>query len=336
MRLLIPLILALSLHAQSLQYTPPEDPAKVLQLPREAKEYFSKFVDEKGSMESKVDTLLQVILDKDKFGFVYEGDGLYHVAETFKRHRGNCQSFAMLLTSLCRAFDIEADFHHVRLYAPKWGRIGEVVVEVEHVNVRVCEGQKSYVLDIAPFNEAPGFVLNIQTITDDEMLSMFYSDVGVLRFAAGQKQESLHWMEKAVEISPLPSCIRNLATAYLGLSQFAEAELYARRVYSIDRRDPKSAFLLAKIMTKLGRNEEAASFEKLGKKYELKNPYYHYSVARSAQNSKDLAKAMSAIKQAIRLKSDEIQFWQLKKELLVQNNEPTTSVDRSISRLIQR
>jgi len=54
-------------------------------------------------------------------------------------------------------------------------------------------------------------------------------------------------------------------------------------------------------------------------------------VARSAQNAKDLAKAMSSIKQAIRLKSDEVQFWQLKKELLVQNNESTASVDRKKS-----
>ncbi len=330
------MILALSLHAQSLQYTPPEDPAKVLQLPSEAKAYFAKYVSESASLETKVDTILDVILSKDKFNFVYEWDGLFDVAETYRRHRGNCQSFAMLLGSVCRAFDIQADFHHVRLYSPNWGRIGEVIVEVEHVNVKVSEGMKSYVLDIAPFNESPSFVLDINTITDDEMLSMFYSDVGVMRYAQGQRTESLHWMEKAIDMAPVASSIRNLATAHLGLSQLAEAEMYAKRVFSMTRSDAKSASLLSKIMAKRGKSDEATYYEKLSSKYEQRNPYYHYSVARSAQNAKDLAKAMSAIKQAIRLKSDEIQFWQLKKELLVLNNESTSSVDRKISRLVQR
>jgi Flp pilus assembly protein TadD len=293
-------------------YAPPESPADLLAMTDEMRAFFSSRIDPKGTIESQLDRILSAILTKSGLGFAYEADGNYSAAETFRRRRGNCISFAFLFLAAARASGCRASFNEVSTY-PQWDQLGSLVAEVRHVNVIVFDGPVRFEVDLQPLVErliVPG---TTRLISDDRAFAEFYSNLGVAHLARDEREEALRLLHFATTVDP--SCAvawSNLGSAYSVLGDPASARVSLERAVKEKPWELAALNGLARVYARTGQIEKAAKLEKRVKSYREKNPYYHLALAKADFAAGRFAEADARLKKAISLKDDEPEFYRLR------------------------
>jgi Flp pilus assembly protein TadD len=61
----------------------------------------------------------------------------------------------------------------------------------------------------------------------------------------------------------------------------------------------------------LGNDDFAASYRQRVRRYQEKNPYYHYAVAQQAFEDGDFEQALADVRKALKLKADDGEFYLL-------------------------
>ena len=117
-------------------YALPDNPDDLLRLDDEMRAFFAARVHRYNGIEARTDEIVEAILGEKGLRFTYEADGLYDVREAFRRRRGNCMTFAMLVVAVAREHRVPAKFNEVDI-RPHWSRTGGLVLESRHINVHV-------------------------------------------------------------------------------------------------------------------------------------------------------------------------------------------------------
>jgi Transglutaminase-like superfamily len=128
-------------------YNLPEDPHELLRLDAEMKTFFAARIDRTALLETRLDEIIKAILGEKGLHFSYEGDGVYDVREAFRRRRGNCLTYSLLVVAVAREFGIKAEFNEVFI-VPRWNRSGGIIIESRHINVRVEAPDGYYEIDL--------------------------------------------------------------------------------------------------------------------------------------------------------------------------------------------
>ncbi len=292
-------------------YQLPEDPGELLRLDDEMRAFFAGRVRRRGGPESRVDDIVAAILSAEGLHFTYESDGMYDVREAFRRRRGNCVTFAMLVVAAAREYRVPAKFNEVEI-RPRWSRTGGLVLESRHLNVRVETETGSFEIDLQLFANLRATRRSAAEVGDERAFAGLYSNVGVYRLAGGDRASARELLERAVAIDPtFSSGWSNLGAACLLAGEVERArDCYERAL--TEKADSMAAISgLARIHRDAGRIEEAARLERAAARYRERNPYYLFALAREERASGSLEAARGHLARAIRIKRDEPEFYEL-------------------------
>lgn len=297
--------------AETSAYQLPEDSGELLRLDDEMRAFFAGRVRRRGGAESRVDDIVAAILEEEGLHFTYESDGLYDVREAFRRRRGNCVTFAMLVVAVAREYRVPARFNEVEI-RPRWSRTGGLVLESRHLNVRVETETGSFEIDLQLFANLRATRRSAAQVGDERAFAGLYSNMGVYRLAGGDGAGARELLERAVATDPtFSSGWSNLGAACLLAGEVERARACYERALA-EKTDSMAAISgLARIYREAGRLEEAVRLERAASRYRERNPYYLFALAREERASGSLEKARGHLARAIRIKRDEPEFYEL-------------------------
>ncbi len=296
-------------------YELPTQPADLLRLDDEMRAFFAARVRRGASLEDRMDQVAAAILGERGLGFRYENDGIYDVREAFRRRRGNCVTYAMLVVAVAREFRIPAEFNEVPTH-PRWSRSGGVVLESRHLNVRVDDGGRCYEIDLKMLESlrVPGATAH--PATDARAFASAYSNVGAYRMGASDTAGALALFEIAIRTDPSSAAAwSNLGSTHLILGHPAEARAAFQHALQLNRAAMSALSGLAVLERREGRLDEAARLETRARSYRQRNPYYRYALAREELAAGRTGAARRHLARALAFKDNEPLFLKLMAEI---------------------
>ena len=266
--------------------------------------------------ESRLRRLLRGMVEDGLLTLEYDLNLSLTAQETFSRHQGNCLSFSILFVALAREADIKVSFQMVEI-PPSFSAGGELVLLNNHINVLVSDiriGADYVQGHVVDFNNAE-YDGNYKThkVTDDYALSLYHGNIAVEALQSRNYREAFQQLKRGIEVSrDIAGLWVNLGVLYSRNNQFTMAESAYKHALTIDSRNKSALVNLVNVSTYLGKDDEAARYEKRVQRYLRSNPYYHQHQAQRALDSQLLDEALREINRAIALKDDEHQFYHLK------------------------
>jgi Flp pilus assembly protein TadD len=258
---------------------------------------------------------LALLLDAMKargFGELdYDASVTGSVRETFYSGTANCLSFTMLFVALAREAGLKVSYEKVDV-PPKWSKSTELVVVRNHINALVeTGGDRGYIVDFNLEDASKGY--RRWRVPDEYAESLFYNNLAAEAFIRKDYGTSLEFLREALRIDmDSESSWSNLGMWYVrrGNDDYAEAA-YLRALQSSPG-DPTVLTNLVSLYETLGRAELATAYRQRIRFYQQNNPYYHFAVAQTAFEEHRFQATLAELKQALRLKSDEHEFYVLR------------------------
>jgi Flp pilus assembly protein TadD len=233
---------------------------------------------------------------------------------TFHDRQGNCLSFTMLFVGLARAAGLTAIYQTVDV-PPTWSNDGQVVI-ASHVNsvVKTGSGQETIVdFNVRTFRGEQ----RSRRVNDAYALALFYTNLGAEALLRGEYNLSLALLQEAARVHPgVAGLWVNLGVLYAKHGRYEHAEAAYLKALELDEGEHSALGNLALVYAALNENELAGTYRARVQEYRERNPYYHYSVAERAYEASRFEDALTALRKALRLKSDEHQFYSLRGEVL--------------------
>jgi tetratricopeptide (TPR) repeat protein len=302
-------------NVPSTDYRLPDDPYELIRLDNEMKAFFATRIHRGAPIETTLDEISDAILGESGLNFRYESCGVYDVREAFRRRRGNCLTYSMLVVAIAREFGIHAQFNEVTIY-PRWNRTGGIILVSGHINVRVETASDSYEVDLKLNDDLRVSRSSARVVNDARAFAGVYNNVGVYRLAAGDRANALRLMETATAIDPTStSAWTNLGTALILVGQTDRARKCYERALAAQPDMSTALSGLATLNRRSGRIAEAEKLERQVAHYRERNPYYLFSIARGELSSGDFKSARRHLRRAINIKDDESEFYELMAEV---------------------
>lgn len=296
-------------------YRLPDDHLELLRIDEEMKAFFAARIERSADLETQLDQIADAILGEKGLHFRYEVGGVYDVREAFRRRCGNCVTYSMLVVAIAREFRIPAEFNEVITH-PRWDRIGGIILEIRHINVRVEAPGGAYEIDLKQNDNLRVSRSSARAVNDARAFAGAYNNVGVYRLAAGDRVGAQHLLELATTTDPTYAAAwTNLGSAHLLANEPDRARLCYERALAEEPATLAAASGLAALHRKFGRIAEAERLERAVIRYRERNPYYLLDVARDEITSGKLDAARRHLKRAIHIKDDEPALYELMAEV---------------------
>lgn len=294
-------------------YHAPTDPGELLKIDEPMRRFFRERIPAHNPSGDQLRKLVDTILQPDGLDFKYDAGSTFHVRETFRQRRGNCLSFALLVVAIAREFGFEASFQNV-INPIQWDRFGNLVVSIQHINVRVGADGRTYLVDLRPDVIAGSNSKNLQVIDDERAFAQFYDTVGFYQLLQARPAEALQLMVLATKTDPTSAgAWANLAALQAHLGNLADARACFERSLRADPRGETALEGYVALLRRLGSEENlrmAAKYERRAQAVRDRNPYYQQCLAELAQERGDWPAAEKLWRRAIALKDDEPQFYE--------------------------
>jgi Flp pilus assembly protein TadD len=234
---------------------------------------------------------------------------------TFHDRRGNCLSFTMLFVTLARAVGLSASYQSV-VVPPTWSNDGQVVV-ANHVNTAVITGRGEET--VVDFNMRPYLSdLRSRRVNDSYALGLFYTNLGAEAMLRNEHAAALVYLREAARVRPdIAGVWVNLGVLYARHGRYEHAEAAYLRALDVDDDEPSAMSNLSLVYQALGESDLAAEYLERIQSYRERNPYYHFASANRAYEEQQFDVALASLRKALRLKSDEGEFYELRGQVEV-------------------
>ena len=294
-------------------YHAPTDPGELLKIDEPMRRFFSERLQPHRGRAGQLHALLAAIHQPDGLNFTYDRECTFDARETFRQRRGNCVSYSFLVVAIAREFGFAVSFQYVNKPI-QWDRIGNLVISVRHMNVRVDLGHEFYLIDLQPDVLSDTDRTDMQVVSDQRAFAEFYGTAGFFELLHGRPAEALRYTTLATTTDP--GCAHawaNRAVVHARFGNLAEARACFERSLQAD---PKDLFTLegyVGILQRLGTKEDlqiAAKYERRAQSVRDRNPYYQQRLAERALERGDRGAAEKLLRRAVALKGDEPQFYE--------------------------
>mgnify|MGYP001208561973 CR=1 FL=1 len=293
----------------------PED--HVMRMSPQMRAFLDRYVPGNYADPMKIRAILEAIISPGALGMEYDRSLTFTARESFRRAEGNCLGFSYVFVLLARERGLKAYFQEVEI-PPDWTPAAERLVFVNrHINVRVdTRIGHDMVVDIDRANVKPFYP--VRRISDKEAEAHYYSNKGAEYLDRGNMKNAFRYFVKAVRLMPKSSAFwSNLGVFY----RLNNLPWHAEKAYFIALKYKPSNY---SVMTNLailyeiqGEVEKAEYFTGLAKRYQQKNPYYHYYRAQEAYNDGDYQATLRHLRGVIRQKIEDYRFYDLMAEAYI-------------------
>ena len=231
--------------------------------------------------------------------------------ETFYGGTANCLSFTMLFVALAREAGLKVRYQKVDV-PPEWSKNTELVVVRNHVNALVeTGGGRGYIVDFNLEDATEGY--RRWVVPDEYAESLFYNNLAAEALIRKDYGLSLEYLREALRLAPdSESSWSNLGMWYLRRGNYEYAEAAYLRALRASPGDPTVLTNLVGLYGTLGRDDLVAEYRQRIRAYQQNNPYYHFAVAQTAFEEGRFDTTLAELKHALRLKSDEQEFYLLR------------------------
>jgi len=279
----------------------------ILELGPEMTAFIDRWVDPYGGEYFRLWRLLYALMGDGTFDVIYDG-ATRTARETFRDQRGNCLSFTNMFVAMSRYLDLDSNFQEV-MVPPDWSVSGETLVFNLHINAQVDLATHSdQMVDFNMYDFRIRY--DRQIVSDNRARAHYFNNMGVESMLEGDTPAALANFRESIRTddSFSPSWI-NLGTLNNrgGYPDYAEAAyLQALR---IDDSNQVAMSNLASLYEQEGRTELAEQYRIKVKFHRMRNPYYHYQLARTAFDDGDYETAIDHLKIAVRKNKNEDTFY---------------------------
>lgn len=265
--------------------------------------------------QQRLEKLLLGMREIGLFDLDYSTDATRTARETFHEKRGNCLSFTILFVALAREAGLDVRFQLVDI-PPTWSGDTELVMLNNHINALTrTPFDSDYVVDFNIADYKGNY--DVETVSDDYAVALFYSNRGVEAMTAQRTDESFEYFRHAIAAyDRISGPWVNLGVLYARQELHEHAESAYLKALSIDSGDRSALVNLGNLYQDTGEVALAEEYRARVHRYQQRNPYYHYSLASAAYAERRSRDALQLIDRAIRLKKDEHQFHFLKSLVL--------------------
>jgi tetratricopeptide (TPR) repeat protein len=290
----------------------PETPALISReeayaLDAEMRAFVAAQIGDTRDPRTKLRRLLRGMEERGLFSFEYANDSTRTARAAFHDRQGNCLSFTMLFVALAREAGLEATFQIVDV-PPTWFNSSSVVVVSTHINSRVAMPYGSdYVVDFNLMNTRSTHPT--REVADSYALALFYNNLGAEALIGEEYELSFRYLKAAIEThAGIPDSWTNLGVLYARQARYQHADAAYLQALSADRGNRTALTNLVSLHAALGNQELADAYRQRVRRYQQRNPYYHYAAAEDAYRDHRYEDALAALNRALRLKRDEDEF----------------------------
>ena len=315
----------------------PLTPEQFLSLPEEYRRELDAQVMIHEREPDRYEALRKWAFDDIQEQFDYDPAFTSPIDELDESGRINCFSFSNLFVAAARYAEIEAHFQLVDS-PPEWDMNQDTWLVSQHINVtgevvrkltdkerrylrelsretgsRIRTRPKadmltSYVADLNPDIAVDSYRARI--ITDQQALSLFYSNRSVERLLRGEDDTAFQLGQLAVLADDQSGTAwNNMGGLYSRGGRLEEARDAYVTALALDPDAESPANNLERVYRRLGDVEKADAMARRIAANRAKNPYYHYAMGESMLARGDLEDAQDHFEDAIDRKDDERLFY---------------------------
>jgi Flp pilus assembly protein TadD len=129
---------------------------------------------------------------------------------------------------------------------------------------------------------------------------------------------ALVYLREAARVRPdIAGVWVNLGVLYARHGRYEHAEAAYLRALDVDDDEPSAMSNLSLVYQALGESELAAEYLGRIQSYRERNPYYHFASANRAYEEQQFDVALASLRKALRLKSDDGEFYELRGQVEV-------------------
>jgi len=307
------------------------DEDAVLAVSPDMQAFLARHVKPGSDRVARLRQLGNAMMHTDRFKLEYD-ETTRTAAATFEARRGNCLSFSNLFVAMARQVGLNARFQEVDT-PPDWSFRDDAFVLNRHIDVLVDFGAGESREDrtgslargvttlAARPSEGGEHIVDFnmddfrtsydrRAISDARAFAHYYNNVAVERMRAGDTAAAFGNFRKAIDEDPSFSpAWTNLGILYMRGGHPTYAEAAQLQALAVDPHDPVAMSNLATLYDRQGDHERAAVYRKRVADHRNKNPYYRFELARQAFGTGDYDAAIGHLKDAIRKKKNEDQFY---------------------------
>ncbi len=304
--LLLLVVLAAPPAAAATRLAEQEPPPDILALSPEIESFIDSRVDREQARSVVVRSLMDALFGKDGLGIAYGNTATKTAIETFESRTGNCLSFTVLFVALARHVGLEAHFHEVGEIL-SWDRRGDVAVSNRHMFAEVETGDGLTRVDFLPGVEKR--YRSVRRIGERRVLAHYYSNLGAEALTADQLAlaEELFARSLAAD-ETLAAAWVNLGVTHRRQGRPDEAERCYLRALELDPEEISAASNLVVLYRATDRERLAAPYQRLVRRHQRRNPFYHFRRGLEAAREGDLRRAARSLKRASRLLPEDAMF----------------------------
>nr|WP_315484256.1 tetratricopeptide repeat protein [uncultured Undibacterium sp.] len=254
---------------------------------------------------SKTRYLLDLVYTKDSAAFAYNYKETTTAKTTWENKRGNCISLTILAYSIGRALKLPIVMQEVEIPV-QFDRRGNLDFLSSHVNAMVMqkdfwfkrEGENRDYL-IIDFEPQTMILHRGRALTDDEILSRFYNNIGAEYLAKQQKNAAYAYFKAAILRAPNNSlAYSNLAELYLQTGLYHQAEDIITHALNINKNDVIVMRNMQKLLQSQNRLTEAATFTQRIEASNAENPHYWLGLGIQAVKNQEYTSAIKYLEKA--------------------------------------
>ena len=270
--------------------------------------FLDRWVDPHQSEYSRLWNLLYAVMGDGTFDLIYD-DITRTAQETFHDQRGNCLSFTNMFVAMSRRLGLDSNYQEV-LIPPDWSVSGQTFIFNLHVNVQVdLDGHSDQMVDFNMYDFRIKYDRRI--ISDSRARAHYFNNMGVEYMLKGDTLLAFANYRESIRVDS------SFSPAWVNLGILNNREGYpnyaeAAYLQALDAGDTEMIALsnLAALYEQEGRPELAAQYQQKDESHRMRNPYYHYQLARTAFDNGEYEAAIAHLKVAIRKnKNDDIFYY---------------------------
>ncbi len=255
---------------------------------------------------TQLQTLVRTVFEENKLHFTYQPVTRTAI-ETFDNRGGNCVSFTFLLIAMARYLGMDARFREVDI-EPIWSDIGGIPSMDGHADVAVQIGTQVYFVDLFPTLNAVR--LAGHTISDQRAIAHFWNNRGAEELGSGRVHDALSYFRKALKSdSTAAFAWANIGVAESLLGDDKEAARAYKNALKIDKGQLIAMSNLASLDEHIGRIDDARLYRDKIKKFNDRNPYYHFELGLKAYEAGHYTESIEQLRAALKLKATDQRFY---------------------------
>jgi Flp pilus assembly protein TadD len=263
--------------------------------------------------------LVDALYKKDQLQLEYDGTTTRNAAEAFAARSGNCLSLVIMTAAFAKEIGLPLRYQQAFI-DPTWSRLGNVYLEVGHVNLTLgptkmdnvygTNGTDLMLIDFLPASELRG--LRTWIIEEKTIVAMYMNNRAVEAITRDEIDNAYWWVREAIHQDPhFMSAYNTLGIVYWRHGNHAQAKQALGYVIEHERANTNAMSNLIVVLNDEGRTAEAQELSRKLAQLEPNPPFSYFNKGMAAMQSGDYKVARDMFRKEVDRAAyyHEFHFW---------------------------